>query len=75
MIDNINLQIHDFVSDFDTLINDSNLPIGVLHYILKDYTNNIEKNYIGYLNSYYLAHPETEEIHFVDDTEETDEVK
>ena len=54
---NINILIADFTKNLDKLIQDSQLPIGVLHYIIDNYNNNITNQYIGYINAYMLEHP------------------
>ena len=52
---NINIAIAESELGLTQLLAQSQLPIGVVSYILKDYLNNIERQYIGYVNSYYLS--------------------
>ena len=65
---NINIAMAEFEANLEQLISQSQLPVGVLSYILKHYTNKIEQQYIGYVNSYYLSH-ESQNI-AIDDEQE-----
>lgn len=53
---NINIAMAEFEASLDQLITQSQLPVGVVSYILKQYSTNTEKQYIAYVNQYYLSH-------------------
>ncbi len=48
---NINIVISQFDENIKSLIQSSNLPIGVVYYILKNLTQQIEMQYYATLNS------------------------
>ena len=48
---NINIVISQFDENIKTLIQSSNLPVGVVYYILKNLTQQIEMQYYATLNS------------------------
>ena len=48
---NINIVISQFDESIKSLIQSSNLPIGVVYYILKNLTQQIEMQYYATLNS------------------------
>lgn len=48
---NINIVISQFDESIKSLIQSSNLPIGVVYYILKNLTQDIEMQYYATLNS------------------------
>lgn len=48
---NINIVISQFDENIKSLIQSSNLPVGVVYYILKNLTQDIEMQYYATLNS------------------------
>lgn len=50
-MDNINLKIQDFSNKINYLIKISQLPIGVIYYVLKDIFINVQQTYYATLNS------------------------
>lgn len=56
---NINIVISEFDANIKSLIQSSNLPIGVVYYILKNLTQDIEMQYYATLNS--ILSQQTEE--------------
>lgn len=48
---NINIVISEFDANIKSLIQSSNLPVGVVYYILKNLTQDIEMQYYATLNS------------------------
>ena len=48
---NINIVISQFDENIKSLIQSSNLPVGVVYYILKNLTQQIEMQYYATLNS------------------------
>lgn len=58
---NINIVISQFDESIKSLIQSSNLPIGVVYYILKNLTQDIEMQYYATLNS-ILAQQTEEKI-------------
>ena len=58
---NINIVISQFDENIKSLIQSSNLPIGVVYYILKNLTQDIEMQYYATLNS-ILSQQTEEEI-------------
>lgn len=59
---NINIVISQFDANIKSLIQSSNLPIGVVYYILKNLTQDIEMQYYATLNSILVQHPEEKTI-------------
>ena len=59
---NINIVISQFDENIKSLIQSSNLPIGVVYYILKNLTQDIEMQYYATLNS--ILSQQTEEDSF-----------
>lgn len=55
MIDNINLKIQDFRNNFNNLIKSSQLPIGVIYYVLKNSLSQIQQQYYATLNNLLLV--------------------
>lgn len=53
-MDNINLKIVNFSNKLKYLIGTSQLPIGIVYYILKDTFNELQKQYYATLNSISL---------------------
>lgn len=74
---NINIAMAEFEAGLDQLITQSQLPVGIVSYILKHYSANIEKQYVAYVNQYYLSHdsqsisidPENEECTSIENKE------
>lgn len=58
---NINIVISQFDANIKSLIQSSNLPVGVVYYILKNLTQQIEMQYYATLNS-ILAQQTEEEV-------------
>ena len=58
---NINIVISQFDANIKSIIQSSNLPIGVVYYILKNLTQDIEMQYYATLNS-ILSQQTEEEI-------------
>ncbi len=58
---NINIVISQFDANIKSLIQSSNLPVGVVYYILKNLTQDIEMQYYATLNS-ILAQQTEEKI-------------
>lgn len=58
---NINIVISQFDANIKSLIQSSNLPVGVVYYILKNLTQDIEMQYYATLNS-ILAQQTEEEV-------------
>ena len=52
---NFNLQCDLFKNNLIQVINKSNLPAAVIYYIYKDIFQEIQKNYMGILNSQILS--------------------
>lgn len=59
---NINIVISEFDANIKTLIQSSNLPVGVVYYILKNLTQQIEMQYYATLNSILTQQTEEEII-------------
>ena len=59
---NINIVISQFDENIKSLIQSSNLPIGVVYYILKNLTQDIEMQYYATLNSILTQQTEEEII-------------
>lgn len=51
---NINLSIEELNLNIKKIIEEANLPIGIVYYIFKDIFNEIEKMYYASLNSVIL---------------------
>jgi len=49
-MENINLKIEQFNLNIKNVIQSSDLPIGIIHYVFKNLQDEIEKTYIGTLN-------------------------
>lgn len=49
-MDNINLKIESLYKNISTLIQESQMPIGIVYYILNRIFSEIEKQYYGTLN-------------------------
>lgn len=47
------------------VLNESNLPLGALLYIIKNIYNEINTQYIASINSYSLSNPSAEEKHSI----------
>ncbi len=54
MNDNINLKIQNFQKQFKNVINNSNLPIGIIYLIFQKYYMQIQQQYYATLNSLIL---------------------
>lgn len=59
---NINIVISQFDENIKSLIQSSNLPVGVVYYILKNLTQQIEMQYYATLNSILTQQTEKEVI-------------
>ena len=59
---NINIVISQFDANIRSLIQSSNLPVGVVYYLLQNLTKDIEKQYYATLNSILLQQPEEKTI-------------
>lgn len=59
---NINIVISQFDANIKSLIQSSNLPVGVVYYILKNLTQDIEMQYYATLNSILTQQTEEEII-------------
>lgn len=59
---NINIVISQFDESIKSLIQSSNLPVGVVYYILKNLTQQIEMQYYATLNSILTQQTEEEII-------------
>ena len=59
---NINIVISQFYANIKSLIQSSNLPVGVVYYILKNLTQEIEMQYYATLNSILAQSTEEKEI-------------
>lgn len=59
---NINIVISQFDENIKSLIQSSNLPVGVVYYILKNLTQDIEMQYYATLNSILTQQTEEEII-------------
>ena len=69
---NYNILIANFTDKLDTVLQNSNLPVGMIYFILKDYVNNFEQQYIGYVNSYMWNHPIEETINLANEEPKED---
>lgn len=69
---NYNILIANFTEKLDAILQHSDLPVGVIYFILKDYINNIEQQYIGYVNSYMWNHPVEETVNLANEEQEED---
>lgn len=69
---NYNILIANFTEKLDAILQHSNLPVGIIYFILKDYTNKIEQQYIGYVNSYMWNHPVEETVNLANEEQEED---
>lgn len=67
---NYNILIANFTEKLDAVLQHSNLPVGIIYFILKDYVNNFEQQYIGYVNSYMWNHPIEETVHLANEEQE-----
>ena len=63
----INKQIDNVIKNLNTILSESNLPIGVAYYLIKDVYNNVEYQYIQYLNNYNKEHAEKHEVTFFEE--------
>ena len=61
-MDNINLKIANFSNKLKYLIGTSQLPVGIVYYILKDTFNELQKQYYATLNSISLQESKEQEI-------------
>lgn len=59
---NINIVISQFDANIKSLIQSSNLPVGVVYYMLKNLTQQIEMQYYATLNSILTQQTEEKEI-------------
>lgn len=59
---NINIEILQFDETLKSLIQSSNLPVGVVYYILKNTTQQIEMQYYALINSLSLQQSEEESL-------------
>lgn len=60
MEDNINILIANFEQGLNQLLVNSQLPVGVAYYILKNQADKLQNNYVGFINSYYAEQAELE---------------
>lgn len=59
---NINIVMVNFDENLKSLIQSSNLPVGVVYYILKNTTQQIEMQYYALINSLSLQQSEEESL-------------
>lgn len=71
MNEDFNYRCNQLKKNLETLINESNMPIAVVYFILKDLYNEIEKMNIAYLNS--IAVPKTETLYDADADQDDDQ--
>ncbi len=60
-MDNINLKIELLYKNISTLIQESQMPIGIVYYVLNRVFSEIEKQYYGTLNFLSLNSNQTQE--------------
>lgn len=58
----LELKMQHFCLRFDSLVNESNLPVGPLMYILKDYLGRFEKAYQEVIDAQFQKFCEEDEI-------------
>lgn len=58
----MNIQIEQFNSNLQNLINSSNLPVGVVYYLFKYYTKELQNTYYATLNSELASSSSQEEV-------------
>lgn len=71
---NYNIYIANFTEKLDAVLQHSNLPVGIVYFILKDYVNNLEQQYVGYVNSYMWNHPIEEIIDLANEEQKEDNI-
>ena len=59
---NFNLKCDDFKQEIIKKINNSQLPITIIYYIIKDLFNQIEKQYYGTINELKLQNQKIETL-------------
>lgn len=61
MEENINILMANFEENLEQLLIESHLPVGIAYYLLKDQTERLHQNYIGFINSCRMKQSQEEE--------------
>ena len=62
MEENINILMANFEENLEQLLIESHLPVGIAYYLLKDQTERLHQNYIGFINSCREQETENNEV-------------
>lgn len=74
-MENINVLIDHFQRNIYNNIQSSNLPIGIAYFVMKDFLNDLEKNYIATLNHFSLDEQTEEAMSVIVDEKSTNSIE